>query len=329
MLFTLLLFVPFSLFAQFPYDVIPLTGFNDLILFRDVNENQKWHMKIQGNGALGFTETGVADERMTLNPGGGIGINAIPAFDELFVVKTNSADGIAKIVLNKTGEFRISGESTIDGNFTVNDQSRFLNLVEVFQDQIVYGNSLVGGFLGMSGNLNLSSGYVAEDLGINVHPSTQVTFSVKAQADDTWVIYADDMASDVKFSVQTNGNAFLKGTLTQNSDARLKTKIKPLLNTTESLQNLSGYSYYWKDETSNQGMQIGLIAQEVQKVYPDLVSESPGGTLSVNYSGFVPILLEAIKEQELTIRSQHTTITELTKHVERIERKLDKLADQK
>ncbi|MBK8702130.1 MAG: tail fiber domain-containing protein [Saprospiraceae bacterium] len=71
--------------------------------------------------------------------------------------------------------------------------------------------------------------------------------------------------------------------------------IKPLTHTLAAIQQLKGYSYHWKDP-NNPDEQIGLLAQELQKVYPQLVKENDRGDLSVNYSGMVPVLLEAIKE---------------------------------
>jgi len=93
----------------------------------------------------------------------------------------------------------------------------------------------------------------------------------------------------------TTGDAWMQGTLTQNSDFRLKKDIKPLTHTLAAIQQLKGYSYHWKDP-NNPDEQIGLLAQELQKVYPQLVKENDRGDLSVNYSGMVPVLLEAIKE---------------------------------
>jgi Chaperone of endosialidase/Head domain of trimeric autotransporter adhesin len=99
----------------------------------------------------------------------------------------------------------------------------------------------------------------------------------------------------------TDGNAFLQGTLIQNSDMRLKKNIHPLSNTLSNINQLNGYSYNWKDESADPSLQIGLLAQEIQKVYPQLVKENEKGTLSVNYMGMVPVLLEAIKEQQQQI----------------------------
>ncbi|WP_462255023.1 tail fiber domain-containing protein [Ferruginibacter sp.] len=96
------------------------------------------------------------------------------------------------------------------------------------------------------------------------------------------------------------GNILASGTITQNSDARLKKDITPLSNTLQSIQQINGYTYHWKD-ASNPDEQVGLLAQELQKVYPQLVKENEQGTLSVNYSGMVPVLLTAIKEQQQQI----------------------------
>ena len=56
---------------------------------------------------------------------------------------------------------------------------------------------------------------------------------------------------------------------------------------------LNGYSHGWKDKP---GVTIGLIAQEVEEVYPELVTESKDGYKKIDYPKMIPILLEAIKE---------------------------------
>ncbi|MBL0055224.1 MAG: tail fiber domain-containing protein [Chitinophagaceae bacterium] len=104
-----------------------------------------------------------------------------------------------------------------------------------------------------------------------------------------------------RFYIQGNGNAWLQGTLTQASDARLKENIQPLNPALENLLQLSGYSYDWIGENKDKEKQIGLLAQEVQKVYPQLVKQNDRGELSVNYTGLIPVLLEGMKEQQKEI----------------------------
>jgi Chaperone of endosialidase/Head domain of trimeric autotransporter adhesin len=119
----------------------------------------------------------------------------------------------------------------------------------------------------------------------------------------------------------TDGNAWLQGTLQQNSDATLKKNIRPLTHTLNNLQLLNGYTYNWKDN-NNPDEQIGLLAQEIQKVYPQLVKEN-NGKLSVNYSGMVPVLLEAIKELNNQNSKQQQQIEELKQLVKQLIKKIN------
>jgi hypothetical protein len=98
-----------------------------------------------------------------------------------------------------------------------------------------------------------------------------------------------------------NGNATLSGTLTQSSDIRLKKNIRPINNALDAIAKLHGYSYNWKNNTQDNTLQMGVMAQEVQQVFPSLVKQDDKGMLSVNYSGLIPVLIEAIKEQQKQI----------------------------
>lgn len=99
-----------------------------------------------------------------------------------------------------------------------------------------------------------------------------------------------------------NGNATLAGTLTQNSDRRLKERIRPIDSALEKVLKLEGKYYYWNEmkphDTENE--QIGLVAQDVAEVFPQLVTsdQTADAYLSVNYQGFVPVLINAIQEQQ-------------------------------
>ena len=119
-------------------------------------------------------------------------------------------------------------------------------------------------------------------------------------------------SSTTIFELDSSGNLSLDGSLTQNSDARLKTEITPLNNTLDKIAQINGYYYQWKDaEQRGNQRQLGVIAQEVQKVYPELVKEDENGILSVNYAQMTAVLLEAIKEQQKLIQNSETRITEL------------------
>ena len=108
--------------------------------------------------------------------------------------------------------------------------------------------------------------------------------------------YYSDLTGNV-LQLFGDGDATLDGTLTQNSDLRLKKDIHRLTRVMDKLENVHGYQYNWKDKQSK-GMQLGLIAQEVQEAFPELVKEDEEGMLSVSYTNFTAVLLQAIKEQQ-------------------------------
>ncbi len=114
------------------------------------------------------------------------------------------------------------------------------------------------------------------------------------------------------FNLFGTGNATLLGILTQLSDERLKERIAPIDNTLDKLGKVHAYSYYWKDKERDPGQQIGLLAQEVNEVYPQLVKKDNAGMMSVNYSGFVPLLIKGMQEQQQEIAELKKQIQELS-----------------
>jgi len=98
----------------------------------------------------------------------------------------------------------------------------------------------------------------------------------------------------------TNGNFTAGGTVTANSDEKLKKNIITITDAVEKVNCLRGVEY---DRVDYESHQIGLIAQEVEKVLPDVVFTSDiDGTKSVAYSNIVALLIEAIKEQNKKIK---------------------------
>jgi hypothetical protein len=88
------------------------------------------------------------------------------------------------------------------------------------------------------------------------------------------------------------------------SDANLKDNIQPIENATQTINSIVGVSFNWKD-TGNKS--YGVIAQELQKVLPELVNGNENG-LSVSYLPLIGILIEAVKEQEKRIVQLETII---------------------
>ena len=84
------------------------------------------------------------------------------------------------------------------------------------------------------------------------------------------------------------------------SDRRLKENIKPIENATEKIKKIGGYEFDWKPndnpEMIHEGHDIGVIAQEVEAVLPEIVQDRDNGYKAVEYQKLVALLIESNKE---------------------------------
>jgi len=117
-----------------------------------------------------------------------------------------------------------------------------------------------------------------------------------------------------------NGNLTIAGTLTESSDARLKTRIEPLGSALEPLRSVRPVRFSFREGTGHPGdRQIGLIAQEVEKAFPELVTRDHEGYLSLAYPKLTAVLVGAIQEQQERIEEWDTLLARLLERIERLE----------
>ena len=130
-----------------------------------------------------------------------------------------------------------------------------------------------------SSALTTSEGFIVDNgkVGINVNEST-----------DTPLTYQ----LEVSGSIRASQGVFA------NSDERLKDNINTIENALDKVGTLRGVEFNW---TGDFDTQIGVIAQEVETVLPEVVSEDALGIKSVAYGNMVGLLIEAIKEQQARI----------------------------
>ena len=112
----------------------------------------------------------------------------------------------------------------------------------------------------------------------------------------TFIGNAEKMRLDSSFNLQVAGDVIAASTAF--SDERLKENIKPIESPLESIKKLNGVTYDWK---ANGSPSIGVIAQNIQEVYPQLVKEvqpieGDEKRLTVNYDGLIGVLIETVKE---------------------------------
>jgi hypothetical protein len=99
----------------------------------------------------------------------------------------------------------------------------------------------------------------------------------------------------IKGDLNLDGNMNLTGNIYSLSDIKVKDNITKLENCLTKLQNLNGYKYTRTDLINTSKIHIGLIAQEVEKEYPEIISEE-NNIKTINYTSIIGILIESIKE---------------------------------
>jgi hypothetical protein len=104
--------------------------------------------------------------------------------------------------------------------------------------------------------------------------------------------------SSGKLNFNPSTGNFSATQFTSLSDASKKTNIRPIENSIELTKQLQGVRFDWVD---NHRPSMGLIAQEVEKVIPELVETNEEGIKTLNYSNMIGLLIETVKEQQVRI----------------------------
>ncbi|MCF8257121.1 MAG: tail fiber domain-containing protein [Flavobacteriales bacterium] len=117
--------------------------------------------------------------------------------------------------------------------------------------------------------------------------------------------------------------------INETSDARLKKDVTDLHDPLSKVLAMRGVNYYWRtdefpDMKFDTTIQFGLIAQELEKVVPELVSTDSDGWKSIEYSHIVPLLIEAIKELKQENNLLHGTLDDLVLKVELLDKEMKK-----
>ena len=196
-------------------------------------------------------------------------------------------------------------------------------------ETIASGNSstAIGWLTTASGKASIAFGKstIASDFGslvigqYNLSGSTVTNSALQPNPANTAFVIGNGTASNAKsdaFKVMVNGNTTVGNNLTVSgdvvvsSDARLKANIVSLGSTLAKLLLIDGKSYTMK---KNGKQKIGVLAQDIQKVFPELVTTDDKDMLAVNYQGLVPVLINALKEQQSEIDTYRKEVSELKK----------------
>jgi hypothetical protein len=87
------------------------------------------------------------------------------------------------------------------------------------------------------------------------------------------------------------------------SDQRLKDNIKPIEDPLAKVLSISGNTYTWNEQSGKTGDDVGVIAQEIEAILPEAVVTRDNGYKAVNYEKIIPLLVEAVKELSIKVRT--------------------------
>ena len=110
------------------------------------------------------------------------------------------------------------------------------------------------------------------------------------------------------------------GNVTAYSDIRLKENIEVIPNPLEKIKQIRGVTFTRNDQEDKEAKHTGVIAQEVEKVLPEVVSEDNLGIKNVAYGNMVGLLIEAIKEQQENIEKQQEVINRLESEINNLKK---------
>ena len=244
--------------------------------------------------------------------------NLKPSFVLLFLCLSISMNAQLKVLSNgNTGIGNSAPSNKLNINYSFNGQYQGLNInSDFFESSMSLSNASTGWIIG-NGSWALNGFSIGSTNG----PCLTILNNNAFVGIGTY---------DPQYKLDVNGDIATWGTLQIASDERLKENIKPLTGCLTNLHKINGKQYQKiikskiivtnlmtgaaKNGTSKtivKEEEFGLIAQEIQKVFPELVKGDSAGMLTVNYIGLIPVLIEAIKEQQGQIETLQTKVVTL------------------
>ena len=282
--------------------------------------------------------------KLYVDNGGGVsvGSSAIPPANGLFV---SGNTGIGTSVPVTKLQVAGGSDASLTGNgFLVLGSTAGANIV-IDDNEIIARNN--GGtstlFLNNDGgNLSVNGGNNTGNLGIGLSAPANRLHVVQDVANraiewqhestaDFWTLGIGTSTLNARFEFNGTGKgqiASSDGAYSQISDERLKQDIKPLPSVLNKVMQLKPSEYYFKDAKANaKNKSIGFIAQDVEKVFPQVVRDEDKGYKWLSYADFSVIAIKAIQELQPKIEEQNATIAALQQRISQLENMVSALTN--
>jgi len=143
--------------------------------------------------------------------------------------------------------------------------------------------------------------------------------------------YKLHVIGDIASSATVRGlNVFAVGAITACSDGRYKKNIEPMKNSLSQVMQMQGVTYKWKTnefpgKQFSNDLQIGFIAQDMEKIIPQVVITDNDGYKGIDYAKLTPVLVEAIKSQQKMIEALQIKNTGLQTEMEQVRSEIKKI----
>lgn len=226
------------------------------------------------------------------------------------------------IDINRDGESTISIDSSDESielgkkSDTVGDWRPIYLGSNIFEDDL-----MSAGLLGGEHVPNIESSDVGLRLGTTEESGALLIFSEAEERG--YSVIRDDIAVHGSVLIDGQHGRVEAKEFKEDSDARCKEDIETIDGALESLRRLRGVSFVWNDERcpgiNEAERDLGLVAQEVKEVLPEAVSQREDGKYQLSYSSVIPVLVEALKEQQEAIDRQEETIEQMEQRIQRLE----------
>ena len=264
--------------------------------------------RVQENGNVGVG-TNTPTERLHVNGKIRIGTQATSDFDAVRADRTlTGGDGIQAIgnlTTNRTINvdntvIRTSGNQTLGGTKTFSS-AVVLNVQATATNHAVRGDRNIATGDGLSGGGNLTSNRTFSITDIAAGFSTVGALRYNGNTRSAGRLYGGTTNPNNATRLNYNGNLHVNelhavGNITAFSDERLKENIELIPDALNKVLSVRGVTFNRTDVENKEKRHAGVIAQEIEKVLPEVVSELEDGTKTVSYGNLVGLLIEAIKE---------------------------------
>ena len=155
---------------------------------------------------------------------------------------------------------------------------------------------------------NARGGGIRWDMGSYTSGAAQIDMVNTGNANDAYLLFSTRNSGTIAERMRVDGGGItVTGAVTETSTIRVKKNVRPIEGALETVMGLQGVVYDLKDDSAHE--QHGLIAEEVQKVLPNVVYRDEDGEIAgVQYARVVAVLIEAMKEQEARIKALEAII---------------------